>query len=639
MDPQLYEAASSGDLEFITRLKPDNLMYLGHLTPLNNTILHIAVTFRQKDFAAQVLKLYPSFLELVNEDGNTPLHIAAKIGCLEIAQLLIDSGRDSDQGHDKLACSCSNRNVLRTVNRMGDTALHVAVRNGHFDLVELLIREDVELSTFPNLAGETPVFLAVEGGFFNVARHILRASPAAPPSRGTHGMTALHAALIRTHHGRESEYYVPDLSLENIRRIIRDSLLNVLGRFGGFRTQQIDIIKELLEKWPEMVKEVDGQKWTPLHYAAHLGHLEATQYLLEVDRSIAYLQNMEGMSAFHLAAKAGHIKVMDELIDHCPDICELLDNKGRTALHLAVANGKAKAVKFTLERKKLEGLINFPDHNGNTPLHLAALYGNCNILMTLTYDQRVDKKVVNKEYLKAIDVIQSNTGIGELRKTRIMQKMEQAGGRQSLRRVIFEERDMQNPSWIAELEVEEIEEFSNSERDLSPNLYSSNSSSRLDDISSTRNKSNKDIRLRNQYNRLRNISGTHLLVAVLIATVTFTAGFTVPGGYKDQGTSQGTAVLTPKVAFKVFLIANALAFYCSTASAFLHFVVSLEENYHLLLRFTKSAAALIYISTLLLGIAFTSGMLVILPGCCSAFFKAILVLGCCFLGFCLFGFI
>lgn len=165
-----------------------------------------------------------------------------------------------------------------------------------------------------------------------------------------------------------------------------------------------------------MVKEADGQKWTPLHYAAHLGHVEATSYLLQVDSSVAYLQNTEGMSPFHLAAKAGHIKVMDELINHCPDVCELLDNKGRTALHLAVANGKTRAVKFTLNSKKLEGLINFPDENGNTPLHLAASYEKYNILMNLTDDQRVDKKAVNKNFLKAIDIVQSNMDIGELRK-------------------------------------------------------------------------------------------------------------------------------------------------------------------------------------------------------------------------------
>lgn len=204
MDRELYEAASKGDLEFITQLRPHNLMYLGQLTPLNNTILHIAVTFRQKNFAAKVIELCPSFVGLVNEDGNTPLHVAAKIGCSEIAQLLVDNGRDSE-GHHELPC-LDLQNILRTVNRVGDTALHVAVRSGHFDVVDLLVRADVELCTFANLEGQTPVFLAVEGGFFDIAHLILCASRTSPPSKTSHGMTALHAALIRTHHGWPSSY-------------------------------------------------------------------------------------------------------------------------------------------------------------------------------------------------------------------------------------------------------------------------------------------------------------------------------------------------------------------------------------------------------------------------------------------------
>uniref|UniRef100_A0A2N9GTX4 PGG domain-containing protein n=1 Tax=Fagus sylvatica TaxID=28930 RepID=A0A2N9GTX4_FAGSY len=55
-------------------------------------------------------------------------------------------------------------------------------------------------------------------------------------------------------------------------------------------------------------------------------------------------------------------------------------------------------------------------------------------------------------------------------------------------------------------------------------------------------------------------SETHLLVATLIATVSFTATFTVPGGYQSQGVDEGLAVLGKSAAFGAFLIANTLAF-------------------------------------------------------------------------------
>ena len=65
---------------------------------------------------------------------------------------------------------------------------------------------------------------------------------------------------------------------------------------------------------------------------------------------------------------------------------------------------------------------------------------------------------------------------------------------------------------------------------------------------------------------LRSAGETNLLLATIIASVTFTAAFTVPGGYESGDVNQGLAVLSKKAAFKAFVIANALAFGYSTAS-------------------------------------------------------------------------
>lgn len=67
---------------------------------------------------------------------------------------------------------------------------------------------------------------------------------------------------------------------------------------------------------------------------------------------------------------------------------------------------------------------------------------------------------------------------------------------------------------------------------------------------------------------------TDMVVATLIATVTFTAGFTVPGGFKSGGVDEGMAALSKRTAFRVFLIANTLAFGLSITSVFIHFCSS-----------------------------------------------------------------
>ncbi|KAE9454964.1 hypothetical protein C3L33_13134, partial [Rhododendron williamsianum] len=69
---------------------------------------------------------------------------------------------------------------------------------------------------------------------------------------------------------------------------------------------------------------------------------------------------------------------------------------------------------------------------------------------------------------------------------------------------------------------------------------------------------------------------THIIVATLISTISFAAGFTIPGGYEvNLGPNEGMAVLVREAAFKAFVITNTIAMICSTSSVFLYVSASL----------------------------------------------------------------
>lgn len=163
-------------------------------------------------------------------------------------------------------------------------------------------------------------------------------------------------------------------------------------------------MKKLVKKRPQMIKEGDILGWTPLHYAAHFGNVNAVRVFLKKDSATAYLQGKDGESALHIAAFRGRITVIKELIRARPDCSDLLDNKGRTALHAAVLGGQEISVRYVLEDPLLVGLVNEADVDGNTPLHMAALHKKYSIIAILARDDRVDIKATNKKNLTPLGI-------------------------------------------------------------------------------------------------------------------------------------------------------------------------------------------------------------------------------------------
>lgn len=131
-----------------------------------------------------------------------------------------------------------------------------------------------------------------------------------------------------------------------------------------------------------------------------------------------------------------------------------------------------------------------------------------------------------------------------------------------------------------------------------------------------------------------NMLEIHLLVAVLIATVTFAAAFTIPGGYQNDGKDEGMAVLTSKFAFKAFVVLDTLAFCCAVAAVYLQFGTA-GGGWYERARFANVAMVLIFIAILAMILAFASGMYVVLAKSVGLGLTAFIIAGCFILAFCI----
>ncbi|KAK9005059.1 hypothetical protein V6N11_042507 [Hibiscus sabdariffa] len=106
----------------------------------------------------------------------------------------------------------------------------------------------------------------------------------------------------------------------------------------------------ILKFKPKLVRVQDERKRTPLHYAAALGHQRMGEELFTEDPMVAYIKDDKKKIPLHLVAENGQ----------------------RNIFHLAAMNGNVDVVEYILNLVEMEDLVNSPDADGNTPLHLAA---------------------------------------------------------------------------------------------------------------------------------------------------------------------------------------------------------------------------------------------------------------------------
>lgn len=287
------------------------------------------------------------------------------------------------------------------------------------------------------------------------------------------------------------------------------------------------MVNVLLKNKRHLVREVDRDGRSALHYAAYDSNAELAMKLLDVDPSAGYVKDKDGMTALHYAAGGNcnatldrkSDKFIENVIQRCPDCWELLDSEGRNFLHVAAMNRRFSVIKYVFDMKSnymANNLIGRMDKHGNTPwdLFVKARGGVCHGRKDACYnifvqDPRVIK-VVGYRYRFMVD-----------------------------RFATHDCSQSQNTS------IENNKKQTN------------------DDKLQTKKERRRE--------KLENMSQNHMVVVTLIATVAFAAGFTLPGGYRNDGPEEGMATLAKKSAFIAFMVSNSLAMLLSLYALFIHF--------------------------------------------------------------------
>ncbi|KAL5976827.1 hypothetical protein ACLOJK_021161 [Asimina triloba] len=290
-----------------------------------------------------------------------------------------------------------------------------------------------------------------------------------------------------------------------------DAPLHIASLLG-----HVQFVAVLVEEHPQLGAMRDDRGSYPLHLAAAKGHVQVVKVLMAYDKDLRLcrLLDKQQRTPLHCAAASGKVEVLKQLIlvSHVDkETAHARTDRGETTLHLAVKCNQIEAAKFLVDYDK--GLVNMKDDQGNTVLHLATAQKHMQMLKLFLEIDGVDVKAENEHGFTALDVLVH--GPSERGDVEIGEMLRNAG----CERAATNKRSKM------------------SKRRREASMQQQRSLLRLLCLWYKRNEKNEK--------QLKNMHNTLLIVATLIATVTFTAGLGPPGGIWSEPPPPPAAAAAP----------------------------------------------------------------------------------------------
>lgn len=429
--------------------------------------------------------------------------------------------------------------------------LHIAVLAGKDDILKLLLDNvhDLFIATQDNW-GNTPLHLATKAKAIGVIDMLIRRAKDLPNvedklllrMKNNHGNTALHEAVLTrdvdlVSHllGEDLEpvywenvdqksplYLALDTGNSKILEVLLSKSLDpskIRGLppiHGAVAREQYDLLGKILKNNMKLFAMRDSGGGNVFHLAA-FGNVPEVFELLQLETEhLTQEQDNNGDLPIHIASKMGHVKLIDKL----HPLSQWVNGKGQTVLHVAAKYGREEVVRSILKHPDLREMINERDHDGNTPSHLAVKNLQPAALVHLVLDERMNLLLLNHEGLAVVDSVPDPSPVGI---------------RHTLVYILLKTVSAKRPDQFI-LKAENREKM-HTGRSL---------------IKSP---------------QLEKLITTLLVVATLVTTVTFAAGFAVPGGFNSTDTASkddhGMATMLDKRMFHAFTICNTIAMFCS----------------------------------------------------------------------------
>jgi len=415
---------------------------------LNGSPLHWAAEFNQLGTARRLISCGADLSLQRPLDRQTPLHLAAACGHLELIKFMYDPSLATM--HDGLgktpfhvACAMGQEEIVRHIlSRMPSaltlqtpiaqrtplhcaaengrgiivrllislgayaeipdahdiTPLHLAAREGHYDVCKFLIDCGARVTLAGSPDGNSPLHGAAARGYHRVVE-LLVASGAVPSQRNINGETPIHRAIRNAREPVVKFLLEHDTTGRLIQTLCTAGQSLLTYAFDG-KPPSVSLLSILLDHGADVNFRTPSNGQTPLFRAAAAKAPGALALFLSHGADVNATDLFKA-TALHEAASLGRIPAIELLIKHSASI-DAEDYENQTPLYYAVEHGREDVVRKFLE---LGADINARDRLGMSPLSRACaqcpVHINVN-MVRLLIEEGADVRSADDEGMTAL---------------------------------------------------------------------------------------------------------------------------------------------------------------------------------------------------------------------------------------------
>lgn len=354
------------------------------------TPLHIASKLGNTELLDDLMDLRLLNIMKTDTNGQTALHVASHGGYAEVIRsiLSVQQNHMSKGGMHTSNAQFSNISIANIQDRMGKTALHFAAASGNASACKLLLSFSATKVNLCDKAGQSPIFDSIS----------------AENERSPQRCEALQAFLRN-----------PSVRL-NLENVSGELIMHKISRIDARTCAQLVLTADF-----NLHHQEKRLGHTALHTALHeLSFGVATILLSQSDVDINF-QDKRGNTPLHTLAISASLRGNFTLHANClQDTLKLIIacshfkvNKpnchGDTVLHIAAEMNNPSLMDFLVQVSDID--LNAPNHTTWTPLHILAEKNGVNAAKPLLAQKGVDVNARMRKQCTPLHIAAENDSV------------------------------------------------------------------------------------------------------------------------------------------------------------------------------------------------------------------------------------